>query len=139
MSLLLIFPKPWCCRTKSRGHLLQHQQFCAFRNYDSGCSNASRESSRQREWSGVVEPGIGLPDPHLWKCRGAGCCWVCSGTSLLSVSWAGLAFPPAPEVLCSRARSHLPNAHYLETAVNPSVLLIPSQYLNVCGSQRGGR
>lgn len=45
MSLLLIFPKPWCCRTKPKGHLVQHQQFYTFRNDDSGYSNASREST----------------------------------------------------------------------------------------------
>lgn len=121
MSLLLIFPKPWCCRTKPKGHLVQRQQFCVLRKCDSGCPKGCRESSRHREWSGAVEPGPGLQTLVCWS---AGCCWLCSGQFLLSLSWGlglGWGLPPAPGVLWSRARSHLPNAHYLEAAVTPSV------------------
>lgn len=81
MSLLLIFPKPWCCRTKPKGHLVQRQQFCVLRKCDSGCPKGCREQQAQgMEWGSGAWPWT--PDPALLEC------WV-----LLALLRAVLAVP----------------------------------------------
>lgn len=75
-SLLLIFPKPWCCRAEPKGQLVQHQQFCAFRNHDSGYSQRLQRGQCVGGINGMVEPVIGLPDPPVIQVRGY---WVLPG------------------------------------------------------------
>lgn len=83
-----------------------------------------------RELNRVVEPVTALPDPLPIGMLG------CTQKLLLvppespvsSQVLTGLGCCPPLEILWSRARSHLPNTHYLETAVNPSVLRLVNPF-----------